>query len=119
MTKVLLDAKSLSSVAIEALQEKKGVDILRMDLREADGAVTDFFILCTGTSDRHVQALADSVIEIAAKSGEKPHNKEGMEKGEWILLDYVNVVVHIFQQETREFFGLEKLWGDAKVEQIK
>ena len=119
MTNVLLDAKTLSAIAVEALQEKKGVDILRMDLRDADGSVTDFFVLCTGTSDRHVQALADSVLEFMKENGERPHNKEGMDKGEWILLDYVNIVVHIFQKETREFYRLENLWGDAKMERVE
>lgn len=119
MTNVLLDAKALSSIAVEALSEKKGREILRMDLRDADGSVTDFFVLCTGTSDRHVQALADSVMETLSGIGEKPHNKEGMDKAEWILLDYVNIVVHIFQNDTREFFRLEDLWGDAKIERIE
>ena len=119
MTNVLLDAKALSSLAVEALQEKKGLNILRMDLRDADGSVTDFFVICSGTSDRHVQALADSVLEFLRNSGERPHNKEGIDKGEWILLDYINVVVHIFQKDTREFFRLEDLWGDAKFERIE
>jgi ribosome-associated protein len=119
MTRVALDAKSLTHVVVEGLQEIKGQEILRMDLRQADGAVADYFVLCTGTSDKHVQALAESVLELAAENDEKPINKEGLKSGEWVLLDFVNVVVHIFQRSTREFYGLEKLWGDAEVERVE
>lgn len=119
MTKILLDAKALSDVAVQGLQEIKGKSIIRMDLRESDGAVTDFFILCTGTSDKHVQSLAASVMDFMKKEGEKPLSKEGMDSGEWILLDYVNVVVHIFQEDPRNFYRLESLWGDAKIKSYK
>ena len=118
MTRVALDAKALSDVVIEGLQEIKGQEILRMDLRDVDGAITDYFVLCTGTSDKHVQALAESVIELTKEHGERPHNKEGLQQGEWALIDYVNVVVHIFQREKRSFFRLEDLWGDAEFEEI-
>lgn len=119
MTKILLDAKALSDVAVKGLQEIKGKSITRMDLRESDGAVTDFFIICTGTSDKHVQSLAASVMEFMKKEGERPISKEGMENGEWVLLDYVNVVVHIFQEDFRNFYRLESLWGDAKSKSYK
>jgi ribosome-associated protein len=119
MTKVFLEAKALSDLVIEGLLEKKGQRIVRMDLRNTDGAVTDFFVICTGTSDRHVDALADSVQEVIKKnSGENPISKEGVEQAEWILLDYVNVVVHIFQETKRQFYKLEALWGDADTEEI-
>ena len=119
MTKILLDAKALSDIAVKGLQEIKGQSITRLDLRESDGAVTDFFIICTGTSDKHVQSLAESVMEFMKKEGEKPLSKEGMESGEWVLLDYVNVVVHIFQEDFRNFYRLESLWGDAKTKSYK
>lgn len=120
MTKVFLDAKALSELAVHGLLEKKGRNIIRMDLRNTDGAITDFFVICTGTSDRHVEALADSVQEVIREQAkEKSLSTEGMGTGEWVLLDYVNVVVHIFQEEKRQFYKLESLWGDAKVEQIK
>lgn len=119
MTKILLDAKALSDVAIKGLQEIKGKSITRLDLRESDGAVTDFFVICTGTSDKHVQSLANSVMEFMKKEGERPLSKEGMENGEWVLLDYVNVVVHIFQEDFRNFYRLESLWGDAKTQSYK
>lgn len=118
MTRVALDAKALSDVVIEGLQEIKGQEILRMDLRQVPGAITDYFVLCTGTSDKHVQALAESVLDLAKEAGEIPHNREGTQVGEWVLIDYVDVVVHIFQREKRSFFRLEDLWGDAEFEEI-
>ena len=119
MTQIILDAKALSDVAVKGLQEIKGKNIVRMDLRGSEGAVTDYFIICTGTSDKHVQALAESVLKIMKEVGERPISQEGFQTAEWILLDYVNVVVHIFQQEKREFYRLEKLWGDAQSEIIE
>lgn len=110
---------SLSDLAIEGLREIKGVDIVRMNLKKVSGAITDYFIICTGTSDRHVQSLARSVEDtIREETGEKPLNVEGMDLGQWVLLDYVNVVVHVFQQEKRIFYGLEEMWGDADIERI-
>ena len=114
-----LDAKSLSDIAIQGLQEVKARDIVRMDLRKSNGAVTDYFIICTGTSDTHIQALAESVREFIKRDArEYPLSTEGMRSAEWVLMDYVNVVVHIFRQEKREFYRLENLWGDAPVERI-
>lgn len=114
-----LPAQSLATLVIKGLQEKKAEDIVRMDLRELPGAVTEYFVIASGTSDRHVQALADSVEDVVKKAcGERPLNREGMQLGEWVLLDYVNVVVHIFLPEKRQFFRLERLWGDARIEPV-
>lgn len=86
-----------------------------MDLRNVNGAVTDFFIVCTGTSDRHVKALAESAEEFAKKElQDKPISREGVQLGEWVLVDYVNVVVHVFLGEKRKFYDIEGLWGDAE-----
>lgn len=120
MTKVALDAKGLTEVAVRGLQDLKGRDIVCMDLRGVDGAVTEYFVVCTGTSDRHVQALAESVQKfLREEANDRPINKEGLSTGDWVLLDYVNVVVHIFQREVRSFFRLEDLWGDAEFEMIE
>ncbi|MDX2284102.1 MAG: ribosome silencing factor [Bacteroidia bacterium] len=119
MIKTILDARALSDLALYGLQDIKGQDLLRMDLRQIDGAFTDFFILCTGTSDKHVQALADSVLDCLAQAGERAVSVEGMQSAEWVLLDFGNVVVHIFQEEKRRFYRLEKLWGDALSERIE
>lgn len=113
-----LSSKALSDLAVKGLLEKKGIEIVRLDLRDLDSSITDFFILCTGSSDRHVQALGESVLEVLAEEGEKPISREGLRLGEWVVLDYVNVVVHIFLKEKREFYRLEDLWGDAVVEQV-
>lgn len=94
----------------QTLYLKKAEDILILDIRELSG-IADFFIICSGTSDRHVKAIADAVLDELAK----PWHKEGYENLQWILLDYVDVVVHVFQNETREFYSLERLWGDAEV----
>jgi ribosome-associated protein len=111
---------SLPSLVIKGMQEKKGRKIVSLDLRKIENAVAEYFIICHGPSRPHVEALAESVLETVAKaSGDKPWHKEGMENAEWILIDYVNVVVHIFQEDVRSFFQLEKLWDDAESEYIK
>lgn len=119
MTQILLDAQALSEVAVKGLQEIKGQDIVKMDLRNTDGAITDYFVICTGTSDRHVQSLADSAMKFLATVGEKPISKEGLQHGEWVLLDYGNIVIHIFLRDVRTFYKLENLWGDAQSEWIR
>ncbi len=101
---------TLAKKIAQTLYLKKAEDILILDIRELSG-IADFFIICSGTSDRHVKAIADAVFDELAK----PWHKEGYENLRWILLDYVDVVVHVFQNETREFYGLERLWGDAEV----
>ncbi len=118
MKHTTLSSTHLSEIAVQGLQEKKGVDIICLDLRKLDTAITDYFIICTGNSDRHVQALAGSVIEFMDKKGEKPISKEGVQKGEWVVIDYVSLVVHIFLKEKRDFFRLEDLWGDAELSVI-
>jgi len=119
-TQQQLDAKRLSDLVIEGLQEIKGQAIVRLDLREVDGAVSDYFVICTGTSDKHVQALAGSVLKlIKDTTKELPYAREGEVTGEWILLDYVNVVLHVFLKEKREFYQIESLWGDAEFEHFE
>ena len=110
----------LAETAVKALQEKKGLNIVTMDLEGIDGAICNFFVVCSGTSDRHVQALSSSVEDIVRKTlSDKPINTEGYRAGEWVLMDYVDVVVHIFQRDKREFFDIEDLWGDAKFERYE
>jgi ribosome-associated protein len=115
----LLSALQLSDIAVKGLQEIKAQDIVRLDLRKSNGAVSNYFIIATGTSDKHVQSLADSVQRfIKEATRERPLSVEGMRQGEWVLLDYVNVVVHIFREEKRDFYRLESLWGDARSERL-
>ncbi|TNF26703.1 MAG: ribosome silencing factor [Bacteroidetes bacterium] len=103
---------------VNGLQEKKGKEIVSLDLREIENAVTDFFVICTGDSNTHVNALSGSVEEEVRKAiKDKPWHIEGTTNGEWVLLDYVNVVVHIFQRSVREHYNIEGLWADAKVKE--
>ena len=99
--------------AVDAVREKKAIDVVVLDLRKA-GGFTDYFVICTGTNPRQIQAIADAVTEALRKDfGERPALAEGIEKSEWILLDYFNFVVHVFSRECRAFYGLERLWGNA------
>ena len=119
-TKELKESQILSDVVIKGLQELKGENIVYVDLTEVENAVCENFIICTGTSNTHVNALAGSVEkEVRSSLGEKPWKSEGFGNAEWIILDYVNTVVHIFQEESRNFYNLDGLWADAKITEIK
>lgn len=98
--------------SIAAVHDKKAIDVVLLDLRPAR-AFTDFFIICTAATTRQAQAIADSVRVALGKTGAKPTIVEGETHGEWILMDYFDFIVHIFTPTTREFYGLERLWGDA------
>jgi len=101
------------------IEEMKGVDIQLLDLREIENTVCEYFIVCTGTSNTHVNAIVQSIQKVVSKAlKEKPYHVEGQENAEWILMDYINVVVHVFQRQTREFYNIEALWGDAKTTPI-
>ena len=100
--------------AVRATLDKKAIDVVVLDLRKA-GGFTDFFVICTGTNPRQINAIADQVREtLRTEFGEKPHLAEGIEKSQWILLDYFNFVVHVFSRECRAFYELERLWGNAE-----
>ena len=101
------------------MQEKKAKEIVCIDLRTIKNAVTDFFVVCHADSRTHIDAIAKSVEEIVFKmQGDEPMHKEGQTNSEWILLDYINVVVHIFRTEQRDFYGIERLWADAEIKRI-
>jgi len=100
-------------LAMSAAEGKKAVDMVVLDLRKAAG-FTDFFVICSGTNPRQVRAIADATTEALATQGVKPAHVEGYERSEWILLDYFDFIVHIFAPETRLFYGLERLWGNAE-----
>ncbi len=112
-----MTSKALAKkIALSAL-EKKAEDIVIMDLRKVT-TMADYFVVCSADSDTQVKAIATSVREGASEVGETVWKNEGYNDASWILLDYVNVVVHIFHKQTREFYALEKLWGDAKFETV-
>ncbi|MFT6850227.1 MAG: ribosome-associated protein [Sphingobacteriales bacterium] len=115
-TKKFTTAEEIADAVIEGILEKKGKDIQRLDLRGVEKAVCDFMIVCHGDSDRQVGAIADSVEDVVRENlKEKPSHVEGKSEGEWVLLDYFSVIVHVFKLEQREFYGVEDLWGDADV----
>jgi len=99
-------------LAIQALEERKARDGVVLDLRGLSEAA-DYFLVCSGTSDAHVRGMAESVVERLAAAGQRLHHVEGLAQGRWVLLDYVDVVIHLFHPAAREFYQLERLWGDA------
>lgn len=115
-----LDSEKLSQIIVDGMQEKKAADIVVMDLRKVKNAVADFFVICSGNSDKQLEAIADSVDEQVYKTlKEKPWHVEGKNNKEWMILDYISVVTHIFRRDRREFYALEKLWGDAEITEIE
>jgi len=104
----------LAWAVAQGMFERKAQDIKILDMRNVRGASSDFFVICNADSDKQVEAIAHSVDEEVKKlTGETPWHREGLENNEWVLLDYFNVVAHIFQTEKREFYAVEELWGDA------
>ncbi|MBN1112400.1 MAG: ribosome silencing factor [Bacteroidales bacterium] len=112
--------KKLLEAIYEGLLNVKGEEIVSLDLRKVDGAVCKYFIICGATSTTQVKGLADSVDkEVKEKTGERVWRKEGFDNMTWVILDYADVVVHIFQEEARKFYQLEELWADAKLTKIE
>jgi len=111
--KLTRNSKIFKSI-LKAIQEKKGENIIALDLRKIPEAVADFFVVCEATSTIQIKAIADFVEETVKKDcGEKPYKHEGYHALQWVLIDYVNIVVHIMQPETRKFYKLEEMWSDA------
>lgn len=108
----MLTSKELVAVAVKALDSKKGKEITVLHT-ENQTTLADYFVICAGTSNTQVKALADAVEDAMSKAGEEPHHVEGHRGGQWTLLDYSAVVVHVFTEEAREFYSLERLWSDA------
>lgn len=106
---------ALAEVIVKGMQEKKANNIVKIDLSKVNEAAADFFVVCHGDSDRQVKAIADSVEEETLKAlKEKPRSREGQGENRWVLLDYVDVVVHVFQKDARGFYEIEDLWHDGK-----
>jgi ribosome-associated protein len=105
--------------AVKAALDKKATDVVVLDLRNA-GGFTDYFVICTGGNPRQIQAIADSVEDtLRTQYSERPALVEGVERSEWVLLDYFNFVVHVFSRDCRSFYGLERLWGSAERYEIE
>ena len=114
-TRLTRNSKILKTV-IHAIQEKKGEKIVSLDLRKIPEAVSDFFVICEATNSTQLKAIADSVeYEVKKNCGELPYKHEGRQGEQWILIDFVNVVVHVMLPEPRKFYGLEEMWSDAPV----
>ena len=113
VTRLTKNSKILTTI-IKAIQDKKGENIVSLDLRKIHEAVADFFVICEATTNTQVKAIADSVEQSVKETlGEAPYRHEGHQSAQWILIDYVNVVVHVMQPETRRFYKLEEMWSDA------
>lgn len=120
MTKDKIPTDQLITNIIGGIEEVKGKEITILDLREIENTVCDYFIVCEGTSNTQVNAIVGSIQKQVSKTlKDKPWHIEGTENSEWILMDYVNVVVHVFQKHIREYYDIESLWGDAKITQIE
>lgn len=119
MAKKQASIDDLISVIIKGIDDVKGENILLLDLREIENTVCDYFIICSGNSNTQVNAISGSVQKVVSKTlKDKPWHVEGQTNSEWILMDYVNVVVHVFQKHVRDFYDIESLWGDAKITEI-
>jgi len=111
-------AKNLAKKIARLSLEKKAENVLVMYLRPLT-SMTDYFVICTGATNTHVKAISDHIIQSLKKEKIRPLHVEGYTNQEWVLVDYIDVVVHVFQPEKREFYSLERLWGDAEVEEVK
>ncbi len=120
MAKKNISNDDLLANIIKGIEEVKGNDIDILDLRAIENTVCDYFVICNGTSNTQVNSIVNSVQKIVSKElKDKPWHVEGAENGEWVLMDYVNIVVHVFQKHIREYYNIESLWGDAKITTIQ
>lgn len=101
---------------IYAIKDMKGKEVIALDLQHIDSAICKYFIICTGNSNTHVNSIENKIKDFINKeTGEKPYGIEGNNTGEWVLMDYIDIVVHVFQKKVRDFYNIENLWGDAKI----
>ncbi|HVA99245.1 MAG TPA: ribosome silencing factor [Bacteroidia bacterium] len=113
------ESTGLVETVLKGIQEKKGKNITCLNLKKISNNICDYFIICEGDSTTQVDAIANSVeYEVKKALGENPYHAEGFENSEWILIDYVDVVVHVFRKDIRDFYKLEALWADAEVEEL-
>ena len=120
MAKKIDETNILLENIINAIQDVKGKEIISLDLRKIDSAICKYFVICTGTSNTHVNSIESNIKKTISRDlGEKPFHIEGNNIGEWVLMDYSDIIVHIFQQKTRAFYNIEDFWGDAKFKNYK
>jgi len=119
MSKPKSNEDALISNIVLGIDNVKGIDVSLLDLRDIENTVCSYFVVCTGSSNTHVNAIVSAIKKTVSKElKEKPFHTEGNENAEWVLIDYVNVVVHVFQKQTRDYYNIEELWGDAKTTKI-
>ena len=119
MAKPKSSEDALISNIIVGIENVKGLDIRLLDLRDIENTVCSYFVVCSGSSNTHVNAIESAIHKTVSKElKEKPFHTEGSDNAEWILIDYVNIVVHVFQKQIREYYNIEELWGDAKTTEI-
>ena len=110
---------SLISNIVYGIENVKGLDVSILDLRDIENTVCRYFVVCTGSSNTHVSAIVSAIKKTVSKElKEKPFHTEGNENAEWVLIDYINVVVHVFQKQIREYYNIEELWGDSKTTKV-
>jgi ribosome-associated protein len=109
-----LQTRQQVAQAVKAIEGKKGEDVVILEMDKSSGAFTDYFVVCSGTNPRQIQAIADDVQKILAEDGQRPNSVEGYNQAEWVLLDYVDFVLHIFSERARKFYDLERLWKSAR-----
>ena len=120
MAKKEISSDVLLTNIIKGIEEVKGNDVEILDLRDISSAVCDYFVICNGSSNTQVNAIVNSVQKTVSKEiKDKPWHVEGTNNAEWVLMDYVSIVVHVFQKEIREYYNIEGLWGDAKITKIE
>jgi ribosome-associated protein len=119
-TKVEATSDILAELVVKGMQERKASDIVVMNLKSLKNAVSDYFVIASASSDTQLDAIATSIeAEVHKATGQNPWQTEGRINKEWVLLDYVDVVAHVFLKDKREFYALEELWGDAKIEHVE
>src|SRR5690242_2981621 len=109
-----LKTRQQVAIAVKAIEGKKGEDVVILEMDRNSGAFTDYFVVCSGTNPRQIQAIADDVQKNLAEAGQRPNSVEGYTQAEWVLLDYVDFVLHIFSERARKFYDLERLWKSAR-----
>src|SRR6476469_4960428 len=109
-----LQTRQQVAQAVKAIEGKKGEDVVILEMDKNSGAFTDYFVVCSGTNPRQIQAIADDVEKQMAEAGQRPNSVEGYSQAEWVLLDYVDFVLHIFSERARKFYDLERLWKSAR-----
>ena len=118
MAKKVTQTNILLKNIIDVMRDAKGNEIISLDLQRIESAICKYFIICTGTSSTHVNSIESKIKKVISQEfGEKPSHCEGNETGEWILMDYYDIIVHVFQEQTRAFYNIEEFWGDAKLTQ--